>query len=98
MDKEKIEELREQLMPVLECKYDEFRLLGYEQVEIEQIWECLFYKKWKKLNEKKKLFELVEDILSLRIGDYMAFLTMKTYQQQRSADGNDLEVALKELL
>jgi hypothetical protein len=98
MEKEQLTTLREQLMPALVCKQDEFRLLGYHQVTIEQIWECLFYKKWKKISEEKKLFELVEDILSLRVSDYMSFLTMQTYQKQRSANDNDLETALKELL
>ncbi|KPD01651.1 hypothetical protein LR69_00266 [Geobacillus sp. BCO2] len=39
--------LREQLMPALESKRDEFRLLGYTQVTIDGLWECLCSRKWK---------------------------------------------------
>ena len=59
MEKEKQNELREQLMPALQCKYDEFRLLGYHQVTMEQIWDCLVQKKWKNFKEEKKLFDFV---------------------------------------
>ncbi|ALF11640.1 post-transcriptional regulator [Parageobacillus thermoglucosidasius] len=98
MEKEKQKELREQLMPALQCKYDEFRLLGYNQVTMEQIWNCLVQKKWKNFKEEKKLFELVNDILSLQIGEYMSFVTMQSYKEQRSSGNDDLETVLKELL
>ncbi|MGG3790599.1 post-transcriptional regulator [Geobacillus thermodenitrificans] len=90
--------LREQLMPALECKYDEFRLLGYTQVTIDGLWECLCARKWKNALAEKKLYELVSDILSLSPGEYMAFLTMRSYEQQRATGGDDLENVLKELL
>ncbi|MFC0296204.1 post-transcriptional regulator [Geobacillus jurassicus] len=90
-------ELRKQLMPALESKYDEFRLLGYTQVTIDGLWECLCARKWKRELAEKKLHELVSDILSLSPGEYMAFLTMRSYKQQASG-GEDLESVLKELL
>lgn len=98
MEKEKQNELREQLMPALQCKYDEFRLLGYHQVTMEQIWDCLVQKKWKNFKKEKKLFELVNDILSLQIGEYMSFVTMQSYKEQRFLGDDDLETVLKELL
>jgi Post-transcriptional regulator len=98
MEKEKQKELREQLMPALQCKYDEFRLLGYKQVTIDQIWDCLVQKKWKNFKEERKLFELVNDILSLQIGEYMSFITMQSYKEQRSSGNDDLEAVLNELL
>lgn len=95
MVKEQVEKLRVELMPALQCKYDEFRLLGYEQVTIEQILECLWQKKWK--TEEKKLYELVSDVLSLSLGEYMAFLTMSSYREQhRKTD--DLQSLVDELL
>jgi hypothetical protein len=97
MEKEKQKELRELLMPALQCKYDEFRMLGYKQVTMEQIWECLLQKKWKN-GEERKLYELVSDILSLQIGEYMSFITMQSYKEQRLAGDDDLEAVLKELL
>jgi hypothetical protein len=94
---EKQKELRELLMPALQCKYDEFRLLGYKQVTMEQIWECLVQKKWKN-GEERKVYELVNDILSLQIGEYMSFITMRSYKEQRLAGDDDLEAVLQELL
>jgi len=96
MAKEHVENLRAELMPALQCKYDEFRLLGYEQVTHEKIWECLRQKRWKTL-EEKKLYELVSDILSLSIGEYMAFLTMSSYREQH-VKADDLQSLVDELL
>jgi hypothetical protein len=98
MEKEKQKELREQLMPALQCKYDEFRLLGYKQVTMDQIWDCLVQKKWENFKEERKLFELANDILSLQIGEYMSFITMQSYKEQRSSGNDDLEAVLNELL
>lgn len=98
MEKEKQKELREQLMPALQCKYDEFRLLGYKQVTMDQIWDCLVQKKWKNFKEERKLFELANDILSLQIGEYMSFITMQSYKEQHCSRNDDLEAVLNELL
>lgn len=98
MEKKQLEALREQLTPALQCKHDEFRLLGYDHVTMEQIWNCLLRKKWKHVGDDKKLYELVSDILSLSIGEYMAFLTAESYQKQRTDEGSDLAAILNELL
>ncbi|WP_241762312.1 MULTISPECIES: post-transcriptional regulator [Anoxybacillus] len=74
---------REQLMPALQCKVDELKLLGYEQATIEDVWNCLMMKKWKKNNEEKRLFELVNDVLSLRATDYMAYIMTKEQKHDR---------------
>ncbi|NNV05598.1 post-transcriptional regulator [Geobacillus sp. C56-T2] len=87
---------REQLLPALECKYEEFRLLGYTHVTIDGLWECLWTRKWKGELADQKLHELVSDILSLSPGEYMAFVTRQSYQQ--AARGDELERVLKELL
>lgn len=94
MEKEQVEKLRAELLPALRCKYDEFRLLGYERVTLEQIWECLWQKKWK--TKEKKLYELVSDILSLSIGEYMAFVTMSSYREQHMK-ADDLQSLVDEL-
>ncbi|MBW7651394.1 post-transcriptional regulator [Anoxybacillus sp. ST4] len=74
---------REQLMPALQCKVDELKLLGYEQATVEDVWNCLMMKKWKKNNEEKRLFELVNDVLSLRATDYMAYIMTKEQKHDR---------------
>lgn len=74
---------REQLMPALQCKVDELKLLGYKQATIEDVWNCLMMKKWKKKKEEKRLFELVDDVLSLRASDYMAYIITKEQKHDR---------------
>jgi hypothetical protein len=74
--------LRKQLMPALISKVDELKLLGYEQATVDEVWNCLKSKKWKKLREEKKLFELVSDILSLTASDYMTYITTKEQKKE----------------
>jgi hypothetical protein len=96
MKKIQMNALREQVMPALVCKKEEFQLLGYEQVTIDEIWDCLFYKKWKKLKEEKKLFEIVNDILTLSVSEYMTYITVQSQQETNWFDDDNLE-ALQEL-
>jgi hypothetical protein len=76
------ETLRKKLMPVLVSKVDEFKLLGYEQATVDEVWNCLKSKKWKKIKEEKKLFELVSDILSLTASEYMTYITTKEQKKE----------------
>jgi hypothetical protein len=96
MEREKLTALREQVMPALVCKKDEFHLLGYEEVTIEQLWDCLLHKKWKKLKEEKKLFEIVNDILTLSVSEYMTYMTVQSLQETNWFADDNLE-ALEEL-
>ncbi|MCP1125312.1 histidine kinase [Bacillus sp. AFS018417] len=77
---ELIEAYREQLKIVLESKVEEFQMLGYERVTTEDVWKCLKTRKWKKVASDVRLYELVNDVLTLTANDYMTFLTMKAYQ------------------
>jgi hypothetical protein len=76
------ETLRKKLMPVLVSKVDEFKLLGYEHATVDEVWNCLKSKKWKKIKEEKKLFELVSDILSLTASEYMTYITTKEQKKE----------------
>jgi hypothetical protein len=75
-----IEAYREQLSIVLESKVEEFQMLGYDRVTKEDVWKCLKTRKWKKVDSDVRLYELVNDVLTLTANDYMTFLTMKAYQ------------------
>ena len=97
MEKEKMEALREQVMPALQSKKDEFQLLGYEHVTVEQVWDCLFNKKWKKFKQEKRMFEIVNDILSLSINEYMAYITVTSFGEANYLNANEME-GLEELL
>jgi len=97
MERERIEAIREEVMPALECKKDEFQLLGYEHVTVEQLWDCLFQKKWKKFKQERRIFELVSDILSLTINEYMGYITIKSYEEVNIFGADDMK-GLEELL
>ncbi|WP_416827441.1 post-transcriptional regulator [Ectobacillus polymachus] len=71
---------REQLKVVIASKVEEFKVLGYDRVTTQEIWDCLKVKKWKKIDGEMKLFQLVNDVLTLSTGDYMTYLTMEAYK------------------
>ncbi|WP_242224368.1 post-transcriptional regulator [Bacillus cereus group sp. BfR-BA-01380] len=75
-----IEVYREQLQIVLDSKVEEFQMLGYDRVTLEDVWKCLKDRKWKRVGANVRLHELVNDVLTLTANDYMTYLTMKAYQ------------------
>ncbi|WP_028402908.1 post-transcriptional regulator [Ectobacillus panaciterrae] len=75
-----VDAYREQLQVVLESKVDEFRLLGYDRVTVQEIWECLRSKKWKRPSDETRIYQLVNDVLTLSTSDYMTYLTMEAYK------------------
>ncbi len=64
-----------------ESKAEEFRLLGYEQVTGADIWECVSdgYRK----TGMPPLYAVVNDILSLKVTQYMNFITLNLYRGER---------------
>ncbi|MBU8879524.1 post-transcriptional regulator [Bacillus sp. FJAT-29790] len=87
---------RSQVQPALVSKLEEFSLLGYGSVAEHEVWEFLKRKKWKKKDEGKQLFEIVEDILSIKVGDYFSFATIEAFKGAEFAFNNEEE--LRELL
>lgn len=77
---ELVEAYREQLQIVLKSKVEEFQMLGYDRVTDEDLWKCLKKRKWKKIDSNVRLYELVNDVLTLTANDYMTFLTKEAYQ------------------
>ncbi|WP_102345440.1 post-transcriptional regulator [Bacillus sp. Marseille-P3661] len=77
--KNSVEYYKKQVKPAIESKVEELRLLGYDRVTEEEVWDCLHKKVWKK-NNVKALHEIVEDILTLKVGTYMSYITVKAYQ------------------
>ncbi|MBM7691890.1 hypothetical protein JOC77_001300 [Peribacillus deserti] len=88
---------KEKVQPALQCKLDEFSLLGYGDVKEDELWLFLTNKKWKRPKEEVFLFEVVEDILSLTVSEYMNFTTIEAFKQPTllSEEGKK---ELKELL
>ncbi|AMA72160.1 MULTISPECIES: post-transcriptional regulator [Aneurinibacillus] len=70
--------LDEQLAYVCEIKAQEFAMLGYEDITIEEIWECVS----EKYKEMPPLYKIVNDILSLKPGLWMNWMTMRAYREE----------------
>ena len=80
---------------VLQSKVEEFLFLGYESVSEQDIWAFLTEKKWKKTKENLQLFEIVQSILSLKIGEFMNY---KTVQALKDTDFSLDDTIRRELL
>ncbi|NLY79317.1 MAG: hypothetical protein GX072_05325 [Lysinibacillus sp.] len=67
--------------PVLESKLEEFKLNGYEQISIEDIWNFCLQKKWRKKNMNEiRTFEVVETIFSLKASEIVSFFQIQQFQ------------------
>ena len=87
---------RSQVKPALWSKLDEFRLLGYDAISEEELWEFLIRKKWKKVKEEGKLHEIIQDIFSIKVSDYLSYRTIETFRTTEFS--MDSEEDWKELL
>ncbi|WP_268964132.1 MULTISPECIES: post-transcriptional regulator [Paenibacillus] len=59
-------------------KAEEFRLLGYEYVTAEDIWDCVSRNYAKE--GTPPLHRVVNDIYSLKVTTYMNYLTISAYK------------------
>ncbi|MBD3917792.1 hypothetical protein H8B09_03435 [Paenibacillus sp. PR3] len=64
-----------------ESKAEEFRLIGYEHVEAEEVWTCVSSKYSK--NGVPALHAVVNDILSLKATTFMNQMTLNAYRGSR---------------
>ncbi|MBS4176223.1 post-transcriptional regulator [Lederbergia citrea] len=85
------------LTPVLVSKVEEFIVLGYGEVNKHDLWLFLTKKKWKKHKEGIRMYELVSDVLSLNIGEFMNFITVEAFKSPNLLSDLDSE-ELQELL
>jgi hypothetical protein len=72
---------KSEVRPALRSKQEEFFLLGYDNVSEEDIWEFLKKKNWRKATEPIMLYEMVQHILSLKIGDYMHHASIEALKE-----------------
>ncbi|MCP3025567.1 post-transcriptional regulator [Halobacillus sp. A5] len=70
---------KDRIMPVLNSKAHEFRMLGYKKASTEDVWQCMQKKIWKN-NPDKRLYEVVQDIFHLSNNQYVSFITVEAYQ------------------
>lgn len=74
-------QLNEAIESLCVSKAEEFRLIGYEQVTGRDIWECVSQK-----YEKEgfpPLYQLVNDILSLKATQFMNYMTISAFRGSR---------------
>jgi hypothetical protein len=74
------EHFHSQVGPVLQSKLEEFRILGYMEISEPELWEYLLKKKWKKVKEEIKLHQVIQDILSVKVSDYLSYATVEAYK------------------
>ncbi|EOR25585.1 post-transcriptional regulator [Cytobacillus oceanisediminis] len=74
------DQYRSQVKPVLTSKIEEFQLLGYDTIKEDELWEYLTNKKWKKPSEDRRISELVQDILHVKVAEYMNYATIEAYK------------------
>ncbi|MGG3564594.1 post-transcriptional regulator [Neobacillus rhizosphaerae] len=91
------DQFRIQVQPALASKLSEFDLLGYDSVSENELWNFLIKKKWKKLKVEMKLYEIIQEILSVRVSDYMSYATIEAYKTVEFSfeDENELKELLK---
>lgn len=93
-----IDQFRYDVEPVLTSKVEEFRLLGYETIREDSLWSFLKNKKWKKQKVQLQLHEIVNDILAVKAGDFMNYVTVEAFKQVAGDFDFSNEEERKELL
>lgn len=96
MNNHQYDEFRNEVEPALLCKVEELSFLGYGTYQEGQLWNFLVKKKWKKPKTDIHLYEIVEDILSLKPGDFMNFQAVEALKSSEFSFDNQEE--WKELL
>jgi Post-transcriptional regulator len=71
-------ELNEVIENICNSKAEEFRMLGYEHVTGREVWECVSDKYHK--TGVPPLHKVVNDILSLKVTQFMNWMTMSIYK------------------
>jgi hypothetical protein len=75
------DEFDEMVQTLCESKAAEFRLIGYEHVEAEEVWSCVSSKYSK--TGVPALHAVVNDILSLKVTTFMNQMTLNAYRGSR---------------
>ena len=72
------EEMNAMVEQLCESKAEEFKLIGYEHVTGQDIWECVSDKYHK--TGIPPMYAVVNDILSLKVTQFMNFITLNMYR------------------
>lgn len=80
METRPINEWKREVGIVLESKRNEFEILGYKEINTEEIWRCLVENVMKHKKDIR-LYEVVQAIFQLQIHTYMDFLAIDSLHQ-----------------
>jgi len=69
----------ETIKALCQSKADEFKLVGYEHVSAEEVWDCVSTPYAKA--GIPATHQLVSDILSLKVMKFMNYMMMSIYRQ-----------------
>jgi hypothetical protein len=75
------EDFHQKVRPALKSKQEEFLILGYDNVSQDDIWIFLQKKKWRKETHEMKLYEVVQSILSLKVGELINYMTVESLKE-----------------
>lgn len=82
------EKFRSEMLPALKSKKEEFQLLGYPEVQGNDIWMYLTNKKWKKPNPDIRAYEIFQDIMSVKVAHYMNYATIEALKEGEAMKKN----------
>ncbi|HLS23499.1 MAG TPA: post-transcriptional regulator [Pseudogracilibacillus sp.] len=88
-----VSEWKEKVYSVLKSKEKEFAMLGYKEIDAEDIWRCLSEHIWK-TDQDKRLYEVVQDIFQLQIHTYMDYLAIDSIQQAKEQVDDELMASI----
>jgi hypothetical protein len=79
------EQFRKLVEPAIQSKAEELSILGYGVYQEDQIWSFLISKKWKKPKSEIRLYEIIDDILSMKPGEFMSFQTIEALKSAQTS-------------
>ncbi|MGC4375845.1 post-transcriptional regulator [Fictibacillus sp. Mic-4] len=77
---DEMDQMKEDVKPAIISKLEEFHSLGYESVTEDELWEFILHQS-KKKKLQGRLYEVVNCILTLKIHDFMNWLTLEAYKK-----------------
>ncbi|WP_166805919.1 post-transcriptional regulator [Jeotgalibacillus sp. R-1-5s-1] len=81
--------------PALVSKAQELQLYGYDSATPELLWKYIQTKKWKREQGEIRIHRAINDILTIKAGDFMNFMANQEYRSFSVGNGlNDDEVEL----
>lgn len=86
------EEWKPYIQPALTSKKNELKLVGYQEVTEEEIWNCVTDQVWKG-QQDKRLYQVIADIFHLPANTYMNYIRLGALQVK----DEDLKLSIQAL-